>query len=245
MNICLFSPEEISSPLNIQDERAQHILKILHKKEGDTFSSGIIGGKAGTSVIKKITDENGKEGKLFFEFTPESDGKKLYPLKMIIGFPRPIQLKRILRDLASLGVQEVHLAGTELGEKSYLNSGLAAKESARKFLMDGSTQAASTHIPELFIYPSLKACLEQAEFDGELFALDNVNPSQSLFSALKIPPEKATAAIGSERGWTDSERELLKQSGFSLLSMGKRILRTETASTSAAAIILNAMGAMD
>ena len=54
MNICLFSPEEILNPLDIQDERAQHILKILHKKEGESFSAGIIGGQAGTAVIKKL-----------------------------------------------------------------------------------------------------------------------------------------------------------------------------------------------
>ena len=54
MNICLFSPEEILNPLDIQDERAQHILKILHKKEGESFSAGIIGNQAGTAVIKKF-----------------------------------------------------------------------------------------------------------------------------------------------------------------------------------------------
>ena len=51
-----------------------------------------------------------------------------------------------------------------------------------------------------------------------------------------------TAAIGSERGWTEAERDLLEQNGFSLCSMGTRILRTETAATVAASIILDSMG---
>ena len=254
MNICLFSPEEILNPLNIQDERAQHILKILHKKEGESFSAGIIGGQAGTAVIKKISVEEKKSsdgkktfkgGKIYFDFTPESDGKKLYPLKMIIGFPRPIQLKRLLRDMASLGVQEVHLTGTELGEKSYLKSDLATKGEAEKFLLDGSIQAGSTQVPKLFIHQTLKNCLEQIYLEGKLFALDNIEPSQSLSCALKEKPQKAIAAIGSERGWTNSERQLFKQNGFELLSMGKRILRTETASTVAASLILDSMGVLD
>ncbi len=254
MNICLFSPEEILNPLDIQDDRAQHILKILHKKEGESFSAGIIGGQAGTAVIKKISVEEKKSsdgkkifkgGKIYFEFTPESDGKKLYPLKMIIGFPRPIQLKRLLRDMASLGVQEVHLTGTELGEKSYLKSDLATKGEAEKFLLDGSIQAGSTQVPKLFIHQTLKNCLEQIDLDGKLFALDNIEPSQSLSCALKEKPQKAIAAIGSERGWTNSERQLFKQNGFELLSMGKRILRTETASTVAASLILDSMGVLD
>lgn len=254
MNICLFSPEEILNPLDIQDERAQHILKILHKKEGESFSAGIIGGQAGTAVIKKISVEEKKSsdgkktfkgGKIYFGFTPESDGKKLYPLKMIIGFPRPIQLKRLLRDMASLGVQEVHLTGTELGEKSYLKSDLATKGEAEKFLFDGSIQAGSTQVPKLFIYQTLENCLAQIDLEGKLLALDNIEPSQSLSCALKEKPQKAVAAIGSERGWTNSERQLFKQNGFELLSMGKRILRTETASTVAASLILDSMGVLD
>lgn len=254
MNICLFSPEEILNPLDIQDERAQHILKILHKKESESFSAGIIGGQAGTAVIKKISVEEKKSsdgkktfkgGKIYFYFTPESDGKKLYPLKMIIGFPRPIQLKRLLRDMASLGVQEVHLTGTELGEKSYLKSDLATKGEAEKFLLDGSIQAGSTQVPKLFIHQTLKNCLDQIDLEGKLLALDNIEPSQSLSCALKEKPQKAIAAIGSERGWTNSERQLFKQNGFELLSMGKRILRTETASTVAASLILDSMGVLD
>lgn len=254
MNICLFSPEEILNPLDIQDERAQHILKILHKKEGESFSAGIIGGQAGTAVIKKISVEEKKSsdgkktfkgGKIYFDFKPESDGKKLYPLKMIIGFPRPIQLKRLLRDMASLGVQEVHLTGTELGEKSYLKSDLATKGEAEKFLLDGSVQAGSTQIPKLFIHQTLKNCLEQIELEGKLLALDNIEPSQSLSCALKEKPQKAVAAIGSERGWTNYERQLFRQNGFELLSMGKRILRTETASTVAVSLILNSMEVLD
>lgn len=254
MNICLFSPEEILNPLDIQDERAQHILKILHKKEGESFSAGIIGGQAGTAVIKKIDVEEKKSsdgkktfkgGKIYFDFKPESDGKKLYPLKMIIGFPRPIQLKRLLRDMASLGVQEVHLTGTELGEKSYLKSDLATKGEAEKFLLDGSVQAGSTQIPKLFIHQTLKNCLEQIDLEGKLLALDNIEPSQSLSCALKEKPQKAVAAIGSERGWTNYERQLFRQNGFELLSMGKRILRTETASTVAVSLILNSMEVLD
>lgn len=254
MNICLFSPEEILNPLDIQDERAQHILKILHKKEGESFSAGIIGGQAGTAVIKKIDVEEKKSsdgkkifkgGKIYFDFKPESDGKKLYPLKMIIGFPRPIQLKRLLRDMASLGVQEVHLTGTELGEKSYLKSDLATKGEAEKFLLDGSVQAGSTQIPKLFIHQTLKNCLEQIDLEGKLLALDNIEPSQSLSCALKEKPQKAIAAIGSERGWTNYERQLFRQNGFELLSMGKRILRTETASTVAVSLILNSMEVLD
>ena len=130
MNICLFSQDEISQPLPLRDERAQHILKVLHKDVGDTFTAGIIGGQSG---VAKITGR-GEEG-ISFEFAAGGDGKPLTNLEMIIGFPRPIQLKRLLRDIAALGVCRVHLTGTDLGEKSYMQSNLVEHGAAYKMLL--------------------------------------------------------------------------------------------------------------
>lgn len=277
MNICLFSAEEICNPLDLRDERAVHLIKILHKQKGDSFSAGIIGGKAGTAVITDIVKEtltapNGKQyegGKIYFTFTPEADGKELFPLKMIIGFPRPIQLKRLLRDMAGLGVSEVHLTGTELGEKSYLESNLATTDAGYKMLLDGTVQAASTHVPLLVKHESLEECIkalvkdaaggvkdgagcaeENADFANRpaLVCLDNVDAAGSLTEWLGKNVngrQNVVAAIGSERGWSKKERQLLEQNGFVRLSMGSRVLRTETASTVAASLILSAMGALD
>ncbi len=248
MNICLFSKDEISQPLPIRDERAQHIMKVLHKKAGDTFTAGVIDGESGTARISAI-DESG----IFFEFTAGGKGKPLAPFDMIIGFPRPIQLKRLLRDIAALGVGRVYLTGTDLGEKSYMQSTLVEKGAAYKMLLDGTVQAGSTHVPELFLYKTLDECLDAVNESGEgaskgdelrLFALDNVNPSMRLADALTDSQKsgRVIAAIGSERGWTDRERKVLESKGFIRCGMGERIMRTETAATVAGAIILSRLG---
>ncbi len=248
MNICLFTPEEISKPLECRDERAVHIKKILGKKEGDTFTAGVIEGKAGLATITKIgAAGEPDEGKIYFSFEAKSDGKPLFPLNMIIGFPRPIQLKRLLRDMAALGVQSVSLAGTELGEKSYLKSNLSQPEEIYKMLLDGTVQAGGTHIPKIFVYRTLKECLENAvqQKDTMLLALDNVSPAAGLSDYLNDNSPKGksiTAAIGSERGWSQSERDLLEEKGFTRLGMGERIMRTETAATVSASIILSRSG---
>ncbi len=245
MNICLFSADEIVKPLPFCDERGEHIIKILHKKEGDSFFAGIINGPAGKATISKIQDKQ-----IFFEFEPDSalDGKPLFPLKMIVGFPRPIQLKRLLRDVAALGVCEVHLTGTELGEKSYMKSNLVEHGTAYKMLVDGTVQAGGTFVPDLFLHKTLKDCLNSL-FSEDLqgapknqlkLCLDNVNPTNSLLKILQTQtekPEQIVAAIGSERGWTDAERNLLEESGFIRSGMGKRIMRTETAASVSASVI--------
>ncbi|MBQ4378147.1 MAG: RsmE family RNA methyltransferase [Treponema sp.] len=247
MNICLFTSEEIKKPLSKRDERAKHIIKVLHKKEGDTFDAGIIGGAAGTAKITKISEE----GDISFEFEPKSAGKRLYPLTLIIGFPRPIQLRRLLRDVAGLGVQKVILCGTELTEKSYLESNVVTDGSAYQMLLDGTAQAASTHVPRLVVEKSLEELFNHnAENNSEWesaskIALDNRRAVSSLHDYLEHEGARSViAAIGSERGWTDRERDLLEKAGFTLCSMGVRILRTETAATVASSIILDAMGVL-
>ena len=250
MNICLLDQSEISKPLSFDDKRGEHLLKVLHKKTGEAFTAGIIGGASGSATITKI-DESSR--RIFFDFTAGGDGKPLNPLKMIVGFPRPIQLRRLLRDVAALGVSELHLTGTELGEKSYMQSVLAQPEKAGELLLEGSVQAGSTHVPQVFIHKSLKDCLESLNESGslslskggqkmQLICLDNVNPKCALGELQFSADTSVIAAIGSERGWTDRERRLLEEFGFIRCGMGERIMRTETAVTVAGAIILNSMG---
>ncbi len=265
MNICLFSPDEINNPLSLRDPRGEHLIKILHKKTGDTFNAGIIGGASGIATITAIeTFESSvhdghktyTDGSLSFTFEATGDGKPLYPLIMIIGFPRPIQLKRLLRDMAGLGVQEIHLTATELGEKSYLKADLSKPEECYNMLLEGTVQAASTHVPQIFIHQNLRECLDQVETrytnDNALITLDNVGSKMGLSQYLAEQPlfknnkeRQAVCAIGSERGWTQAERELMTTRGFTRLSMGQRVLRTETACTVGASLILSSMNKLD
>ena len=124
-------------------------------------------------------------------------------------------------------------------------------------LKDGSIQAKSTHVPQVFVHQDVAACLDfVAGNDGIRVAgnprihvaLDNIEPTASLqgflsssFSADEMKTSGVVAAIGSERGWTGNERQLFREKGFTLCGMGERVLRTETAATTAVAIILSNM----
>ena len=232
------------------DERYLHIKKVLHLKEGDVFKAGIINGKIGEALISHLSEE-----KIVFSFCPNTPDKgiadkgadkvetrplPLPPIKIILGFPRPIQLRRILRDAASLGFAEIVLCGTELGERSYLKSNLSSLEEIKKYLLDGISQAGQTLLPAFSFCNSVKEALKNlktALFKGSKVLLDIGDfPSLSTFKMTK--GEELTIAIGSERGWTQNEREAFFSEGFISYSMGKRILRTETALTSALSVLL-------
>lgn len=239
------------------DERYLHIKKVLHLKEGDVFKAGIINGKIGEALISHLSEE-----KIVFSFCPNTPDKNLDntdagkieskplplpPIKIILGFPRPIQLRRILRDAASLGFAEIILCGTELGERSYLKSNLSSPEEIKKYLLDGISQAGQTLLPAFSFCGAVKEALKNlktASFKGSRVLLDIGDfPSLSTFKMKK--GEELTIAIGSERGWTQNEREAFLAEGFISYSMGKRILRTETALTSALSVLLANNGFWD
>lgn len=236
MNIILFSEKENKTFLK-NDDRYLHIKKILKLSEGESFKAGIINGKIGEAVITEFSSE-----KLVFTFKPDSKSEALPKIKLILGFPRPIQLRRILRDAASLGFCELFLTGTELGEKSYLKSNLAAASEIETYLLDGISQAGQTLLPAVSFYNSIKSVLQNLNSVPPFLKIKKVlldiSDNAELLSKLKVnTDEEILIAIGSERGWTDNERNLFQDFGFTLYSMGKRILRTETAVCAALSII--------
>jgi RsmE family RNA methyltransferase len=70
-----------------------------------------------------------------------------------------------------------------------------------------------------------------------------VRPEGAL-ALLSAPGQSMVLAVGSERGWSDRERDGLEAAGFLRLSMGERALRTETACVAAAVLALEKIGAL-
>ena len=268
MNIILFDPAEIGKPLPRRDERTLHLLKVLHKKTGDSFEAGILGGNRGLGHIDAIR----LDGSIVYSLDLREEPPPRYPVRVAVGFPRPIQIRRLLRDLSNLGLEAVDLIGTELGEKSYRDTKLLSDGGANSALIEGAVQARDTRIPTLSIYTSLQDWLAEQPWEKPknpdstplgnsahsrwsiyaegiptrrpiLIALDNVRSEGSL-ALLSALGQSIVLAVGSERGWSDREREALEAAGFLRLSMGERVLRTETACTAAAVMALEKIGVL-
>ncbi|MDR1970721.1 MAG: 16S rRNA (uracil(1498)-N(3))-methyltransferase [Treponema sp.] len=245
MNLILFEEYELGKALPRRDERTVHLLKVLRKKPGDSFDAGVLGGQRGTGIIEKIN----LDGSLLYSLRLFEDPPPRVPLRMAVGFPRPIQLRRLLRDLSSLGVSEVDLIGTDLGDKNYRNTNLLNDGGARSALMEGAMQSRDSTIPGLALWPRLDDWLGERPWEkGQgrrspalLAAADNLRPEGSL-ARLSFMRRQAVLAVGPERGWSDRERDILEKAGFLRLSLGERALRTETACVAAAVLIMEKIG---
>lgn len=204
---------------------------------GDSLSAGVIGGQLGRAVLKDIADD----GSMSFEFTAEKDSAPLTPLTLLVGTPRPPTARRLLKDLTSAGIGRIIFCGTDLGEKSYLTSSLWVKEEYKSAIIEGMSQGKSTLMPDIVKLYSLYKAIGLLDDDCDNLALDNVSPDLPL-RTYRPSAKETCLAIGPERGWSDRERQMLREAGFSVCSMGERVLRTETACHMGLALIQAAKG---
>lgn len=223
MNLILFKEDESTDFLPINDYRTKHILNIIKSSVGDQLDMGILNGPKGKLTITEINGDG-----LFFqtELTGKSDDP--YPVTFIIGTPRPPVAKRLLKDLSTSGVKKIIMCATDLGEKTYLTSKLWRDDNYLKYLYEGASQAESTLIPEIARFYSLKKALESIEGDCDRLAMDNINPDYNI-SSYKPEHKEVVICIGGERGFSDREREMLRDFNYKIFKLGSRVLRTETA----------------
>ncbi len=229
MNIILF--EKGIRHFEAKDERCIHLKKVLHAKEGSSFTAGEINGFRGKGVITSFEDG------VDFDFIPEFDDSMLYPLTVILGQVRPICMRRILRELVSLGVGRLVLTITDLGEKSYSEAGIYRDGEYKSILLDGAMQSGHTGVTEVLFSKSVEEALKLVGDDNIHLILDNVIGSES-FENLALEDKKVVVAIGPERGWSQRERALFTAAGYKPVLMGDRILRTETAAVAGTALTL-------
>ena len=253
MNIVLFTQEELGKPLSATDRRTKHITSILRLGPGDRFRAGVIGGVPGTATVGEIAPD----GTLGFEFEadPRGDGAVvgLEPVQLLLGHPRPIVLKRMLREISALGIERVVVVRTELGEKSYFESNLWTDGTVEQLLIEGAEQAGSTMLPTIERAWTVARGIDRI-VDGwtraERVVFDNAveapaAPAASPRPKSQTPGEKQRGgaprrviAVGAERGWTDGERGVFAGEGFEKRYLSERVLRTETAAVVAVALSL-------
>jgi len=239
VNLILFEPEELSRPLARADRRATHLLEVLRRQPGETFDAGIINGPRGKGTVVAVGPNS-----LELTFAPELAPAPPTPITLIVGLPRPQTARDILREASTLGVADLHFVRTEKGDPNYAQSTLWTSGEWRQHVIAGAEQAFATQIPEVtHHHTSLCSLLETLGDDGQRLALDNYE-SAAAFSSAIFTEAPVLLAFGSERGWSTGERDQLRAAGFTLLNLGSRVLRTETAVIATLAIMRAKLGLM-
>lgn len=237
MNLVLFEADELSAPLSRTDPRARHVLDVLRRREGDAFDVGLVNGPRGKATLTSLSAE---ALSLTFDWAPPS--APLAPTTLLIGLPRPQTARDILRDATTLGATRIHFVVTERADPNYAASSLWTSGEWRRHCLIGAAQAFDTRIPEVTWTHTLASALASLPTPAGRLALDNYEAAVPLRVCHLIsdkPSELARGlgiAIGPERGWGPTDRDMLRGAGFTLAHLGSRVLRVETAVIAALAI---------
>lgn len=235
MNRILFEKDEIVDGIaTFGGERAEHVMNVLHGEVGQILKTGEIGGFIGTGVITGITRPPSSVSSPEITVACSHDKRSLRPwVDLILAPPRPRVMKRLLPQLATMGVGRIFLVGAKKVEKDFWGATLLKPENYRPLLIDGLMQAGTSILPTLetrrnfrkFVKEELDTLWPEAKrivahpYDGNRTI---EQPERSNNRAILL-------AVGPEGGWTDEEVTLLEEHGFARYSLGSRILRTDTA----------------
>jgi len=231
MNRILFHSEEITGELSRSDSRAEHLLSVLKIHAGDTFDVGQINGPAGKATLEKITSTA-----LELSYTWHDAPPPPLPIDLWVSFCRPQTCRRILQECTSLGIRSITFFDTDKCEPTYKDSRLWSSGEAERLMIRGAEQAFCTRIPKLAFADKLEALLESDASGSLRIAMDNYEATADL-SQFPVQLGSVTLAIGGERGWSAQERNMLRESNFSIYHLGPRGLRTETACIAAITLL--------
>lgn len=238
MNLMLFDQAFESVRLEAEDSRAQHIRKVLRAQIGTLVFLGFVNGpRARAKVI-----ELGADGSIELEVVGTEPAPKPLPIKLLIGLPRPHTAKRILFEAASLGVAEIHFFEAERGEPSYARSSLWQTDEWRDRIRLGTEQAFATHVPEVAMHADLQSAVSALYGASVHIALDNYEATGALGAVLPARGVSAVIALGPERGWSPSERDIFRRNGWKLAHLGAHVLRAETACVAAVSAVASQLG---
>ena len=246
MNRILFETDEIRDGVaTFGGERAEHVMNVLHGEIGQPLKTGEINGLVGTSVITAISCLPSSVSSPTVTVSCSHTEKSLQPwIDLILAPPRPRVMKRLLPQLAAMGVGRIFLVGATKVEKDFWGATLLKPENYRPLLVDGLMQAGTSILPTLETRRNFRKFVKE-ELDGlwpearKIVAHPYGAQSMAIDSCRQ---QSVLLAIGPEGGWTDEEVALLEEHGFARYSLGSRILRTDTATVALLAQLMKEFG---
>ena len=125
-----------------------------------------------------------------------------------------------------------------LASISYMNENKL--ERLNKVSKEAAKQCLRSVAPTVEYCKTLKEGFEKVSaYQNKVFACEFATESEISLSTLS---GSVALVVGSEGGFSEEEANLAKASGFSFVTLGKRILRAETAAVSLTAVTMFALG---
>ena len=225
---------ELNKSVTIEGEDVNHIKNVLRLTVGDSITVSDGSSRDYECVIASISDV------VTADIVDIHDCNAELPVKLRLfqGVPKADKFELIIQKSVELGAAEIIPVMMERTVVKLDDKKQDKKlERYRKIAEAAAKQSRRGIIPEVSSYISFKNAvktLTEADDKVKRLILVPYESAEGMDYARNIIAsageyDEIDIFIGPEGGFADSEIELAKQNGASIISLGNRILRTETA----------------
>ena len=231
------TPLKADETITITGELFHHMARVLRLKKDTRIILADGSGREITGTIHQVTGES---------ITVTLDESRVAPtteagprITLFQGLPRGDKLELILQKCTELGAAGIvpFMAARSI---SRMPDGRQREKLERwqRIAREAARQSGRMAVPEVLFGGDLANVLRQADHPVKLLLWEEeqVGTLRKLLAELP-PPERIAVIIGPEGGLTSEEVASATLYGFIPVSLGKRIVRTETAGLAILAIL--------
>ncbi|MDA8441196.1 MAG: 16S rRNA (uracil(1498)-N(3))-methyltransferase [Peptococcaceae bacterium] len=223
--------------LSIRDQEAHHLYKVLRLVAGEQIVAFDNSGLEYRALIQSVTD-----GEVRCQIIAVVTTNKEAPLDVYLvqGLPKADKMELIIQKTTELGIKGLYPVRTSRaivqleGKKA-----MERVERWQKIAAEAAKQCGRSVVPSIQPVMSLGEALKNLPPMVNILACYEAEATQGLKRALETYEQGPIAiVVGPEGGFTEQEIELLRAQGAMSISLGPRILRTETAGLAALTMVL-------
>lgn len=220
-------PLEVFSLVKISGEEAKHMLRVMRLAKGDQVVLMNGRGVRATGSIHHAEKE-------WAEVRIQERESAVAPTPLLLAFaiPRPPRMDLILEKGTELGVTAFWPFPGERSEKKSVSAQQSSR--LRSIALAASKQSGRLWLPEILPMPALSRWSDcpLPAFFGDL------NPEAPLLlDAVPSNPSSILFVTGPEAGFSPEEEKQLRKLGVQGVKLHASILRTDTASIAACALL--------
>jgi 16S rRNA (uracil1498-N3)-methyltransferase len=231
----------------LSEEESRHLRDVLRLRAGD--EAYVFDGE-GHEFACVVADEGRRGGSSRLEVrgaaepqSPESPLELTLALAMLKGENFDFVLKKAT-ELGVTRIAPVTTMRVVLRPRDEHDARRRA-ERWRRLALEAAKQCGRARVPAVEIPVNFAALVrgkQQADAVRVLFAERDGAPLDSLSATAAARPSAVVALVGPEGGWADEEIELVRQHGWTVVTLGGRILRAETAAITVCALLQHLYG---
>ena len=220
------SPEELDGEVvSLKGENAQHA-KVLRLKVNEPV---LVCDGAGREALCRIRETGDWE--LSVEEIRVSTSEAAVKVRVYLAFPKADKLEHVIQKATELGAYEIIAFPSARCVSKPDDKSLRKKlERWQKIAASAAEQSGRGRIPQVRVLPGYAAALEEAaQSDKALLFYENEQAVTLKMALTQSPYETVSLLTGPEGGLEEREVEQARAAGLQVCTLGKRILRCETA----------------